>query len=384
MNGRDEFLAEMASAQDELVRRSRAVAYERVRLRGALIPRRRRRLLFPVLLSLGAGAAGLVLARPRPLRFAVADASGELGAAIVAPEASPVDLRFSDGSVLALGPSGRARVTTIDERGASILVERGHADVSVVPRKNGSWRVDIGPFAVHVKGTQFSFDWDPRAERLDFRLLRGAVVITAPCLEGGRPLVAGESFQASCRPAAAGDAGPTLGEAREVEEPVAPAAPRLRADDGEAQSWRQRAKAQDYRGALDAAIRHGFEAEIRRSSPTDLLLLGDVARLAGDPDRAIQAYEAARRKHAAGDRSAFAIGLIEFDQRHHYRRAAEWFETYVREQPRGPLVEESEGRLMEAWQQAGEASKARQAAEAYLGSHPGGQYVDLARRLKRE
>jgi hypothetical protein len=381
MNRRDDFLREMSSAQDELLRTGATLAREKVRLRAVLVPRasRRRRLVLPLLISFGAAAVGLFVMRSRPpLTFAVglAGIEGEVGAAILAPEVSPVDLRFSDGSLLALGPSGRARVTTIDEHGAAIVVERGHADVSVVPRQNGSWRVDVGPFAIHVKGTRFSFDWDPSAERLDFHLHKGAVEITAPCLDGGRSLVAGDSLQASCRRVTA-DVAPAP--------PPPPAPPISPAPDVKtsAPSWRQLAGKQDYRAALDAALRRGFDGECRRSSPTDLLLLGDVARLAGDPEHAMQAYGAARRKHDAADRSAFAIGLIEFDQRHHYRKAAEWFETYVREQPRGPLVEEAEGRLMEAWQRAGEPARARQAAEEYLARHPGGQFADLARRTKR-
>jgi hypothetical protein len=112
-----------------------------------------------------------------------------------------------------------------------------------------------------------------------------------------------------------------------------------------------------------------------------LLVLGDVARLAGDPERAVQAYEAAHRKHPTDDRSAFAIGLVEFDHWHRYRRAAEWFAAYLGEQPDGSLVDEARGRLMEAWQRAGEPAQARAIAEAYLTRSPNGQYADLARRL---
>lgn len=386
MTERDDFLREMASAQDELIRRGSILAREKQRLRGELArrvspPRRR---LAPVFIALGAVAAALAVlatsSRPA-LTFAVGNAksAGELGTAINAPEASPVDLRFSDGSLLALGPSGRARVTILHERGAAILVERGHADVSVVPRKNGRWRVDVGPFAIHVKGTRFSFDWDPASEWLSFHLQTGAVEITAPCLDGGRSLVAGESLRASCRPSApevsAAPARPAVEPSPAVQEPPAPAR--------SAPAWRQLAGAHDYRGALDAALARGFDAECRRASPADLLLLGDVARLAGDPERALQAYGAARKKRDDAGRSAFAIGLIEFDHRRRYQQAAEWFAIYVREQPRGALVEEAEGRLIEAWQRAGEASKAKQAAEAYLARHPAGQYADLALRTKR-
>jgi hypothetical protein len=378
----------MASAQDQLLRHRSVVGEARARLRLAAAPRARRRLAPAILAGAAAAAAIAALVAWRsPLTFAVGDdgVRGQLGAPIVAPASRPVDLVFSDGSYLALGPAGRARVTTIDHRGAAILVEHGHADVSVVPHRNGRWRVDVGPFEVLVKGTRFSISWDPDEERLDFQLHKGAVVITAPCLPGGRALVEGQSLRASCRaprPAPSVAAAAPAERAPRPDEGAAPQAPPARsAARPQASTWRQLAGEQDYRAALDAAVRAGFDREVRRSSPSDLLWLGDVARLAGDPARALLAYEAARQKRPAADRSAFAIGLVEFDHRHRYRRAADWFEAYIAEQPAGPLVEEAEGRLMEAWQRAGEPAKARAAGQQYLARHPRGLYSDLARRL---
>jgi hypothetical protein len=389
MSARDEFLRDMASAQDELLRQSSVVGGAKVRLRHTVARRARGRFTWPLLILSGTSAVAvfalvLLVSQTSSLTFAVGDggARGELGAPLVAAEARPLDLVFSDGSFLALAPTGRARVTAIDSRGAAILVERGRADVSVVPRKNGSWRVDVGPFEIHVKGTRFSIDWDPETEQLDFHLHKGAVVITAPCLEGGRSLVAGESLNASCRARAPELAAPAVAPpAPVVAAEVRPTArPRLAATPA-APTWRQLAGAQDYRAALAAAVRLGFERELRLGSPADLLVLGDVARLAGDPERAVQAYEAARRKHPAADRSAFAIGLVEFDHHHRYRQAAGWFAAYLGEQPDGPLVEEAQGRLMEAWQRAGEPGRAREVGAAYLARYPRGQYAELARRL---
>jgi hypothetical protein len=216
------------------------------------------------------------------------------------------------------------------------------------------------------------------------------VLITAPCLNGGRALVAGESLRASCRPAPAdaphADGAPVAPEPpaeRADSQPRPPTRARLAVRAEPAPAWRALAKAQDYRGALDAAIKLGFDGELRRSSVDDLLVLGDVARLAGDSTRALQAYEAARRRGTASDRSAFAIGLVEFDHRRRFRQAAEWFATYVAEQPGGPLAEEAQGRLIEAWQRAGEEGKARAVGQVYLARYPRGQYADLARHLTR-
>ena len=393
---REQFLRQMAAAQDAELGQVGSVAQQKARLRqrieqGARGLRLARWLALPAVVA-GVAAAAWLLFWPSPLTFAVGAprAHGEVGVAVAAPPADAIDLMFSDGSFVALGPTSRARVTTIDARGAAILVERGHADVSIVPRKGGSWRVDAGPFEIQVKGTRFSFDWDPTLEQLDFRLDHGAVRITAPCLPGGRSLVAGQSLRASCKAVASSEVPasatpePATTKALPSADAAASAAPLAQVVAvPTAPSWQKLAAAQDYRAALKAAIKLGFEAECSRGSSADLLQLGDVARLAGDPARAVQAYEAARGKRASADRSAFAIGLVEFDQRGRYARAAEWFATYIKEQPSGPLAEEAHGRLMDAWQRAGNAAQARAVAATYLSRYPRGQYADLARRLTR-
>ena len=50
---------------------------------------------------------------------------------------------------------------------------------------------------------------------------------------------------------------------------------------------------------------------------------------------------------AAGT-AAFTLGRIVFEKQQDYYRAASWFETYLREQPNGPLMGDAFGRLMEA------------------------------------
>lgn len=396
MNDGDNLFRRVAEAQDELLSRVSTVDREVRRIAERPAPRARRAwLVAPVLLTAAGAAAAFALFVRRPLTVERTDVASEVtvGADVVAPAERPVALTFSDGSTMELGATARARLTRLGAHGAAIRVERGRAAISVVPRRGNDWGVDVGPFHVAVKGTRFRLQWEPESERFSFELEHGKVVITSPCLAGERALVAGQTLEASCRwqpadrppvaPAAlAPVAAPPVEVVPEVERAAAdePAeAPRVRAS---SPAWRKLASAQRYGEALAAAERGGFAAECRRRDAGDLLLLGDVARLAGSPSRAAQAYEAARRKRGGTpDRSAFGLGLVAFDQRRDYRAAAAWFQTYLREQPRGALAEQAEGRLMDAWQRAGEGARAREAAHGYLARYPHGAYGDLARRL---
>jgi outer membrane protein assembly factor BamD (BamD/ComL family) len=150
---------------------------------------------------------------------------------------------------------------------------------------------------------------------------------------------------------------------------------------GTTTSWRALARHAQYRDALALAIAEGFDNDCNQLRSDDLVLLGDVARLGGDLKRADQAYRAALRRFPDLDRPAFAMGVMAFEARHDYRDAASWLSRYLRDHPTGPLATEAAGRLLEAWDLAGETSRAREAARNYLRDHPTGPHRALARRL---
>ena len=144
--------------------------------------------------------------------------------------------------------------------------------------------------------------------------------------------------------------------------------------------WRVQAARAEYREALAAAVLEGWRAECARLGADDLVLLGDVARLAGDLDRAEEAYRSARRRFPDADRPIYALGLIAFEGRHNYKLAGDLFASYLRSFPRGPLAREAAGRLIESRLKAGDDAEARRAAAAYLHDFPGGPHAALARR----
>jgi outer membrane protein assembly factor BamD (BamD/ComL family) len=77
--------------------------------------------------------------------------------------------------------------------------------------------------------------------------------------------------------------------------------------------------------------------------------------------------------------AAFTLGRIAFENEDAYARAAQWFDTYLHEQPAGALTGDASGRLIEAKVRSGDGIGARAAAQQYLRRFPGGPYASEAR-----
>ncbi len=146
-------------------------------------------------------AAALVMrlrsSTPAPLTF-TAGASPGGASTWLTSTSSPLPLRFSDGTSLALDPGASARVTAIDARGASVVVERGRLTASVVHRGDSRWLVSAGPYEVHVTGTSFDVAWEPDTSRFTLHLTEGSVVIEGCTDPTSYQLTAGQSFVATC------------------------------------------------------------------------------------------------------------------------------------------------------------------------------------------
>lgn len=336
--------------------------------------------------------------------FAVGDARerGEVGAFIAAPHDRAVPLEFADGTRVTLAAGTSARVASLDEQGAHIVLEKGRAHASVVHRAGSRWRLDVGPFQVAVVGTRFDASWDASTRVLELRLQEGAVLVSGAFLRGALPVSRGQTLRAysddgrvelldsgasaAATPAevvrASGDAPPRASEAPApdsvaLREP-SPLAPKASAP---LPSWRALASSGKFREALAEAEKSGFDAELQRASGADALVLADAARLAGSATRATQAYAAARAKLPGGGRATYGLGLVAFDQRGDFATAAKWFETYLREQPSGPLRAEATGRLMESLHRSQQSARASAVAAQYLARYPSGAQAALARKL---
>jgi hypothetical protein len=316
-----------------------------------------------------------------------------------------VPLNFSDGTSITLDPGSRARLEAVDAAGAHLTIETGHADVKVVPGRDGRWHLSLGPFGVDVTGTQFDIGWNPDAEELSLAMREGKVMVSGCVLGDGRPLAAGEELTASCRDrrfevvrtkqpladntspseAATTQAPQQPSPARaEIPQASAPAFARTDPSALAPDSWQALARAGKYKAAFTAANSAGFDAEVARSSAEDLSLLGDIARFGGNVESSTKAYLSLRRRFPhtpLAANAAFAMGRMEFDQRGAFADAEHWFASYLSEQPRGPFAREALGRRMEALDRAGNADGARSVAASYQRSYPRGPHIHLAERL---
>jgi hypothetical protein len=185
-----------------------------------------------------AAAVGLVFFRPVPLSYSVSSAiqgnnevgkRGNVGERLVGPTSGALALKFSDGSEVTLPPRAQAHVDGLDARGATLAVEDGVIEVSVVHRAHTRWDVRAGRYWIHVTGTKFSAGWDRRAQALTVTMHEGSVSVTGPGLKQPMRVVTGQRLRANM--------GVDLG----AEEPVVsiddanapetPAAPSARATD---------------------------------------------------------------------------------------------------------------------------------------------------------
>lgn len=348
----------------------------------------------PVAMAVAAAIVLMVLrSRDMPLTFEVArGVPGQLGTPVQAPSASPLMLRFSDGTELSLTPGSKARVDEVGGQGAGVVLEDGALEATVVHRDRTRWLVYAGPYRVLVTGTRFELQWDAGQRVFALALHEGAVTVFGPSLgASGRQVLPRETLRFGAETPGLRSAAPeppvsepspaVRSEPPAPPSPAIPAAPPAPAR----ASWKSLALAGNYAAAFSAAEAEGFGSICRSASSGDLLLLGNTARLAKKGAEAEQAFLAARAARTGTSHqramAAFQLGRVAQDTRGDHARGAAWFETYLNEAPAGALSREAAGRVVEAQHRAGNVAAARLAARRYLDHYPGGPYESLARQL---
>jgi TolA-binding protein len=336
--------------------------------------------------------AAVIWLRPRQIKFELAQKHGQAGEWIAAPALATLPLAFSDGSELLLRPKARARVVETSERGARIVLERGSLHAQVAHRADTRWRVDAGPFEVHVVGTQFDVAWED--ERFTLTLQEGAVRVVGPTIRQGRTVRAGEHFAVTVAPPA--QVTSLADPKRVVSQPARSAQSPERAEPAPIRqapavqpasaptSWRRLAGEGAYEEAFHALEWEGFDRVISHVGPADLKVVADLARFSHHPNHANSALSALRARfpntHEASDAS-FLLGRLAFDQRAAPAEAAGWFAAYLDEQPDGAFTREASGRLIECYERLADLPRARRAAERYLAAHPTGPHQAIAKAV---
>lgn len=396
-----ELSAEDPRAADE-IRRARAGFLQAVALRNTRGGPRgglSRRLVrwWPVLVGASVAVATTTLwLRVRPVGFQIGESHvGRLDDVVEALPGGTTPVTFSEGSTLLLHDSGRIRILSVERAGARILVEDGALEANITPRRSGrtKWDFEVGPYRVTVNGTRFGLVFRAHSQSLRVATQEGRVTVSGGCLAAPRAVSAGENLDASCTPP---EPRPSPLDPSNITRPsiatqptasIAPtseSAGPLSRGPRAAERWRDLLAAGQLRDGLRAAERTNFSRVCQSATSKELLALADAARFFGPSRHAVTALTALRQRFAGSmeaSTAAFTLGRIVYERDHAYSQAAIWFETYLLEQPNGPLMGDAFGRLMEARLRAGDNVGAQASAGQYLRRFPEGPYASEARGI---
>jgi hypothetical protein len=303
---------------------------------------------------------------------------------VEAPLDRTIPLDFADGSRVLLAPGTRAVVAEIHDRGASLDLERGQAEVSVRHQPETRWMLRAGPYRVRVTGTRFDLRWSPEQDRFEIGLAEGSVVVTTDLSSHAAvKMVAPERLvidhgrwqlspaRSEPRPAATGPApAPAAASVASTTVTAAAAPP----------GWQELGRAGDYRRAYDQVRSIGVGQLADTESAASLLTLAEVCRFAGHGGEAVTVLTKLRQRFAGSDAAAvaaFQLGRAAGSG----AEGARWFGTYLRERPGGSLAREASGRLLEALDRSGDHAAAVRAAQSYLARYPAGPHSAFARQI---
>lgn len=309
-------------------------------------------------------AAALVLAifffsqSNKPLTVALESQESHLVGQWVQSKNETKQLRFSDGTSVALGPETTINITETTRFGGTVVVGQGRARAQIVHTPSARWTFKAGPFQVRVTGTEFDLGWDPNSETLELALHQGSVELSGPTLDKPRKVRKGEFIRLR------------LNDESQLEQEQLTGA-------SSAQSEQQDVDAKSATERSDSKQDSRVARNLSQTSSQDLWDLSQSARLSGKPTLARDALLALRTHHGTRGQTAFLLGKINADQLQNGAEAIRWFQTYLKEVPGGSLSEQAWGRLIEL--QAGTAA-GRKSARDYLERYPNGSYKTLAQR----
>ncbi|HEX6277169.1 MAG TPA: FecR domain-containing protein [Polyangiaceae bacterium] len=363
-----DFMDNLATARDYVSPQWTAAREVRVRVgiehRRRSQARRRSVLAVAALSAAAAVAVFFALKLPTP-----AAPLAPIASALEVPKAAAPSNLFAlpDGSSVSAG-SDDARVQPVEVTPSAVTLklESGSAKFSVAPDPARPFRVLARDVTVTVLGTVFDVSIERSGVRVSVE--RGRVRVDSSSasreLSPGESAFFGDGLAAPAKQPAAAAPAAAL--------PVAPAGP----------SWRALAQDGDYSAALARLTSEGPSAV--RDAPEDLLLAADVARLGGQPARAVAPLERVVTKHSGDSRAplaAFTLGRTLLDQLGRPREAANAFASARKLAPSGALAQDALAREVESWSRAGETHKARSRAEEYLKLYPSGRRAASVRRL---
>ena len=341
------------------------------RLPHEVLQRCRRRALTRA--SIGAAAA-MVMVALLPLYFSGPttrlarktaghlDVSPILAAMTAAPATPPLTVKlltFKDGSRAELsGSVSQLKVERDAKRHVDLRLLAGHARFEVVPNRKRSFEIQAGAVRVRVIGTSFSMARVSEQTRVSVD--KGLVQVF---WSGGKAeLAAGES----------GVFPPGSGE---------PADSSAAARAGSAPEWRRLAQSGEYKGAYSAL--NAAPSSVREV-PEELMLAADVARLSGNPARAVPYLRTVSERFSRDPRApvaAFTLGRVLLENMGNAASAATAFRRARTLSPGGPLAMDAWAREVESLRRSGRAEQASELAQKYLDQFPNGRHAGAMRSI---
>ncbi len=350
--------------------------------------------------------AGMLLVprAPAPLRFTIGPdaAPGRAGTWVATTDGGQTDIRFAQGSRFRVFPQSAARVTRADDSEVAIELHAGSVKASVNGNGRTRWRIHAGPYKVTVLGTRFEVQWETRSGELRVDVSKGVVLVQGQGLEHhGIRLTAGRTLLANAlqdtfrlEATAAIDNRPAPESARSgVNRPGPEPALSEKATPKETATTEPAASAieqpfacnpDDAGACLSSARRKGLPQIFQQGTLADLWALQEAARTTGDMDVFNGALIALRGRFPDSGKArlaAFLLGRSAMDIALNHSQAAQWFSTYLKEAPRGPMAEEAYGRLMTSYDGIGRRDLSIRVAQSYLTLYPGGLYENKARMV---
>lgn len=151
--------------------------------------------------------------------------------------------------------------------------------------------------------------------------------------------------------------------------------------------WPRLAEAGRYKDILLEARALGLPTLLRTLPKPELSILAEACRYQGDTGLAVAALIALRERYAGSSqarRAVYLLGRVHAESLGQQGEACGWFSRYLAESPKGELVEEALGRMMDSCAKGGLRDSARLAAKLYLARYPAGVFRELALSLSRQ
>ena len=357
---------------------------------------------------LAAAAALIVWWRmPSRLSYEIVGSS-QADSYVSAPNDRPVVVHFSDETLVQVEAGSRIRIENTTREGASVLLERGSAQVHVVHHPRSRWTFAAGPFDVLVTGTRFDLQWNPTSETLQLQLREGSVQIHTPFAAAAVPLRGGQAFRAdlhdrsmttseltnaapappSALPSPTSDGvqsepAPTAASATVAGSPVPGAAPAAVAS---AKAWSKLIASGEFNSLLAQANERGISACLQSCSPADLSALADAARYTAKTELADQSLRALRARFLRapeGRAAAFLLGRLREGQGA-AKEARVWYDTYLSESPAGVYAAEALAGKMRTVSKTEGRAAAEPLAREYLKRYPTGVHAGTAHGILAE